>query len=436
MRNLKLRIVLNRMKSNDTYLNRYQNLIFGKSAERFEEKLLLGTTLLVSLILMAGTVLDIIIGLSDTIVVVAFVGSLSFLCLYLYGKFNGLNRIITIVMCAFTLLYLNVIWYVNYGSNGPMMTTFVIYYSFVILVFDKRYLPVVSTILFLNILSLYMIELKYPEIIGTYSDWTAKLNDNYSGMIFSLAAIFSFTYAIKQNYIKEYKRAKMSDQLKSAFVANMSHEIRTPLNAIVGFSSLISDPAIPVEDKKIFEEQVQCNSDYLLTLIEDIIDVSMIESNQLTVKVRDEDVVPVVSQITQLFQLSVPSVKNVTVKCSLDLPKIILRIDRVRFEQILRNLLSNAVKFTEKGNIEVGCQKGKEYYTFSVKDTGIGIHSDYHETIFDRFIKIDNNKQHLYRGTGIGLFLSKQLVEMFGGKIWVESEVGKGSTFYFTIPAA
>jgi signal transduction histidine kinase len=126
--------------------------------------------------------------------------------------------------------------------------------------------------------------------------------------------------------------------------------------------------------------------------------------------------------------------KNVTVKCLLDMPQIIIRVDRVRFEQILRNLLSNAVKFTENGIIEVSCQRVSEFFAFSVKDTGIGIHSDHHEAIFDRFIKIDNTKQHLYRGTGIGLFLSKQLVEMFGGNIWLESEVGKGSTFYFTIP--
>jgi len=116
------------------------------------------------------------------------------------------------------------------------------------------------------------------------------------------------------------------------------------------------------------------------------------------------------------------------------MPKLIINVDKIRFEQILRNLLSNAVKFTEEGSIEVSCQVGKENCTFSVKDTGIGIHVRQQEEIFERFMKIDNNKQHLYRGTGIGLFLTRQLVEMFGGKIWVESEVGKGSNFCFTIP--
>jgi signal transduction histidine kinase len=226
----------------------------------------------------------------------------------------------------------------------------------------------------------------------------------------------------------------MSDLLKSSFVANMSHEIRTPLNAIVGFSSLMTDPDIAEEDKKTFEEQIQHNSDYLLSLIEDIIDVSKIESNQLTVKIQKVNVVPLIRQITQSFQLAVPPVKNVRITTSLEVSELFVSIDQLRLEQILRNLLSNAIKFTEEGIIEVGCQRDKEFFTFSVNDTGIGIHAEHQEVIFERFRKIENNKQHLYRGTGIGLFLSKQLVEMFGGKIWVESEVGKGSSFYFTIP--
>jgi signal transduction histidine kinase len=286
-----------------------------------------------------------------------------------------------------------------------------------------------------NLLGLLFVELQFSEKIGTYPDIKTKVFDNYSGLLFSLLVIYSFIVAIKKNYIREYERAKMSDQLKSAFVANMSHEIRTPLNAIVGFSSLMTDPDISDEDKKNFEEQIQRNSDYLLSLIEDIIDVSKIESNQLTIKPQEIDVIPLIRQITQSFQLTVPSVKNISIISSLTDDDLIVTTDKVRLEQILRNLLSNAVKFTDKGIIDVGCKKDHELFTFYVKDTGIGIHTEHQEVIFERFRKLENSKQHLYRGTGIGLFLSKQLVEMFGGKIWVESEVGKGSTFYFTIPA-
>lgn len=258
--------------------------------------------------------------------------------------------------------------------------------------------------------------------------------DIYMGMLFSFLVIYSFMIAIKKNYIREYERAKTSDRLKSAFLANMSHEIRTPLNAIVGFSSLITEPDFTDEDKKMFREQIAGNSEYLISLMEDIIDVSKIESNQLTMKIEEVNVVPLIRQITQSFQHSVMLEKNVTVVDNLGVSKLMVRVDQLRFGQILRNLLSNAIKFTDEGTIEVGCKKKNGFFIFSVKDTGIGIHTEHQQIIFDRFMKIENDIQHLHRGTGIGLFLSRQLVEKFGGKIWVESEVGKGSVFYFTIP--
>jgi len=422
------------MRKLSTFKKRFQNLIFGEAIHRFEDKIMLLSTISLTAILAVSTVFNIILDLKVSIILASTIGTFAYLCLYLYGRLVSKNNVFFLVTSIISLIFIDLIWFVNYGSRGPVIGVFVVFYSFLILVFDKRYFLLITVLLSLNIFCLYLFELNYPEIIGDYPNPGDGMNDNYIGLIFDFLVIFSFMAAIKKNYIHEYERAKMSDLLKSAFVANMSHEIRTPLNAIVGFSSLMSDPDISVEDRKIFEEQVSRNSDYLLNLIEDIIDVSKIESNQLTVKIQEIDVVPVISQIVQSFQLSVLSGKNVTVKCSLEMPKIIISVDKVRFEQILRNLLSNAVKFTENGIIEVGCQKVDGFYTFSVKDTGIGIHSDHHEEIFDRFIKIDNNKQHLYRGTGIGLFLSKQLVEMFEGKIWLESEVGKGSTFYFTIP--
>jgi signal transduction histidine kinase len=273
-----------------------------------------------------------------------------------------------------------------------------------------------------------------PNLIGVYPDNNARLEDSYSGLIFGILVSLSFLGIIKKNYIKEFERAKMSDRLKSAFLANMSHEIRTPLNAIVGFSSLIADSDIVEDDRQMFKEQIQSNSDYLLYLIEDIIDVSKIESNQLTVNLKEFDVVPMIRKTVQTMQFSIPSTKTLQLVSNLGMSKLLVTTDPIRLEQILRNLLTNAIKFTDKGQIEVNCTQVKEFYVFSVKDSGIGIKPEHQQVIFDRFMKIENSNQHLYRGTGIGLFLSKQLVEMFGGKIWVESEFGEGSTFYFTIP--
>lgn len=422
------------MKKNKAYFEPLQNLIFGKSVERFEVRLLMITTFSISVILAVSTTFDIILGLKPSIAIVSAAGTLIYFSLYLFERLISRNRFIFLITSVITLVFIDGLWFVNYGSNGPITPLFIVFYAFLILVFDRRYYLTISALLFLNLFGLYFIELLYPEQIGFYPDLNTRIDDNYIGMLFNLLVIFPFISAIKKNYIQEYERAKMSDQLKSAFLANMSHEIRTPLNAIVGFSSLMSDPDIPAEDKKSFDREISQNSDYLVRLIDDIIDVSRIESNQLTFKIQEVDVVSMVRQITGSFQLAILPGKNVKIIENLNISELKIRVDKARLEQILHNLLSNAVKFTECGNIEVGCQTGKEFVTFSVKDTGIGIPPENQTIIFERFTKIDCNKHLFQRGTGIGLFLSKKLVEMFGGKIWVESVPGKGSNFYFTIP--
>ncbi|MFY9153445.1 MAG: HAMP domain-containing sensor histidine kinase [Prolixibacteraceae bacterium] len=333
------------------------------------------------------------------------------------------------------LLFLDLVWIVNYGGFGPALLFFFVLYSFLILLFEQKYYWLITVVFLINFIGFYILESTYPQITGHYPDTETRLSDLYSGAILGIMVILSILSAIKRNYLHEFRRAQKSDQLKSAFLANMSHEIRTPLNAIVGFSSILSDPDIPEANKKDFDEHIQRNSDYLLQLIEDIIDVSKIEANLLDFKPENIDVIPLIRKLTASFQLSLPNDKNLKIVENTQLSDLWILMDKLRFEQILRNLIANAVKFTETGSIEVGCNKGKGFVTFSVKDTGLGIHPDDQQVIFERFMKVENNKQHLYRGTGIGLFLTKQLVEMFGGKIWLESELEKGTTFYFTVPA-
>ena len=422
------------MEKEDTYLNRFQNLIIGKSVHRFEEILLLFSLLSFSVFFLISIVFNLLMKLKYSIVITSVIGFILFLAIFIVVRNIKRNNTVFFSVGLIMLLFIDVIWLVNYGSQGPVLQFILVYFSFLILLFQKKHYLIITTIIVLNVIGLYVLESKLPDITGSYSDSQARLDDSYSGLVFSILITLSFLGIIKRNYIQEYERAKMADLLKSSFLANMSHEIRTPLNAIVGFSSLMSEPDIVEEDKHKFMDQILSNSDYLLSLIEDIIDVAKIESNQLTIKVRDFDVIPHMQQVVQAFQLAMPSNKKLVVAANLEMKSLIVKIDPLRFEQIIRNLLSNAVKFTEDGLIELSCQKGDEFYVFSVKDSGIGIHTEHQKVIFDRFMKIDNNKQHLYRGTGIGLFLSKQLVEMFGGEIWVESELGKGSTFYFTIP--
>ena len=244
------------------------------------------------------------------------------------------------------------------------------------------------------------------------------------------------------------EKAEESDRLKSAFLANMSHEIRTPLNAIVGFSDLITDSDLPVNQKNEISYYINHNSDTLLRLIDDIIDLSKIESGQLKIDKQECNIDKIFSLLFEIFKEKRERfTKNkIEIKINNKLKKdnFIIYTDPTRLQQILSNLIDNALKFTNKGFVEYGCfysDKNDHELIFHVNDTGIGLTPDQQAQVFNRFNKIEEDKRKLYRGAGLGLSISKNLVEMLGGKLWVESEkenlpAGKagGSTFYFTIP--
>ena len=222
-------------------------------------------------------------------------------------------------------------------------------------------------------------------------------------------------------------KAEESDRLKSAFLANMSHEIRTPLNAIVGFSNLVID-AECTNEKEQYAEIIERNSEILLNLFNDILDLSSLEADSLSFNIRPIKLIDICLQLEQQFCYKV---KNGT-KLILDDVDTELYVsgDWNRIIQIISNLLSNAAKFTPKGEIHFGYREKEDFVEFYVKDSGIGIPAERVATIFQRFGKINDFVQ----GTGLGLTLCRMLVEKMGGRIWLRSQEGKGSRFYFTLP--
>ena len=222
-------------------------------------------------------------------------------------------------------------------------------------------------------------------------------------------------------------KAEESDRLKSAFLANMSHEIRTPLNAIVGFSILVID-AECTNEKEQYAEIIERNSEILLNLFNDILDLSSLEADSLSFNIRPIKLIDICLQLEQQFCYKV---KNGT-KLILDDVDTELYVsgDWNRIIQIISNLLSNAAKFTPKGEIHFGYREKEDFVEFYVKDSGIGIPAERVATIFQRFGKINDFVQ----GTGLGLTLCRMLVEKMGGRIWLRSQEGKGSRFYFTLP--
>jgi signal transduction histidine kinase/ligand-binding sensor domain-containing protein/ActR/RegA family two-component response regulator len=230
------------------------------------------------------------------------------------------------------------------------------------------------------------------------------------------------------------KIAEASDKLKSAFLANMSHEIRTPMNAIVGFASMLKDKDMRAEEKEEFIDIIVSNSQSLLVLINDILEISLIEANQLTLSRDPFNAIKIFEELESYFKLKNKKKLKIIFNNKENRNELILFNDRTRFRQIISNLISNSYKYTETGKIEFGYEMINEEIRFYVADTGIGINEMEYQRIFDYFHKIDKGENKLYRGAGIGLSICNKLVDLMGGKIWLESAVGKGTTFYFTLP--
>lgn len=229
---------------------------------------------------------------------------------------------------------------------------------------------------------------------------------------------------LKDSQLKR-ERAEELDRLKSAFLANMSHEIRTPLNAIVGFSQLLAETDDP-EERHEFVEIIDSNNRMLLQLISDILDLAKIESGTMDLKFADMNVKEVINEIVTSFRIKMPD--NVALIAPQDSPECQIYSDRMRLTQVISNFLNNAIKYTSEGCITLAYEIIGDEIKFSVTDTGDGMSQEIQAHIFDRFYKGNTFKQ----GTGLGLSICETIVNRLGGRIGVNSELGKGSTFWFT----
>ena len=221
-------------------------------------------------------------------------------------------------------------------------------------------------------------------------------------------------------------KVQEADKMKNAFIANMSHEIRTPLNAIVGFAHLVTETTNASEQREYFSI-INKNCDLLLKLINDILDLSKIESGRLNYNVSEVELRDICQEAYVVQSLKMTSDVALLYN-SVAMPSVRLWIDPHRVEQVLLNLLSNAIKFTSKGFISLFYEVEDMFVRVSVMDTGIGISEEKLESVFERFVKLDD----FYQGAGLGLPICKMIVEQLGGEIGVRSELGKGSTFWFT----
>ncbi|MCF8373482.1 MAG: response regulator [Bacteroidales bacterium] len=242
----------------------------------------------------------------------------------------------------------------------------------------------------------------------------------------------------KEELQKAMNQANKHDQLISAFLANMSHEIRTPINAVLGFAQLLNLENTTEEEKKKFVTIIINSGFQLIDLINDILEVSKIDVGKVHINNKTFALNCFMKEQFESFQLlkKADSKIEYTMKLGAE-DDFTIYTDQGKLHQILNNLLSNAVKFTHNGSVELGYtidKNGMSGCEFYVRDTGIGIPIQHQEIIFDRFMRIENKLEQEYRGTGLGLHISKKLIKLLGGNLWLESTEGKGSCFYFTLP--
>lgn len=237
------------------------------------------------------------------------------------------------------------------------------------------------------------------------------------------------------------EKANESDRLKSAFLATMSHELRTPLNAIIGFSDIINKE-IPIDDIVNYADTINKSGNHLLSIVEELFDLTLIESGEIKIVKEEINIQNILAVIQKILTVEQQKTKKDHIALNLITPndgkELIINSDSSKLKQIFINLLKNALKFTKIGHVNYGYKikknRNKSIILFFVEDTGIGIPENKIEFIFDVFRQVDDSYTRQYGGTGIGLSICKKLIGFLGGDIWVESEEGKGSTFYFTIP--
>ncbi|HLO91196.1 MAG TPA: ATP-binding protein [Lentimicrobium sp.] len=239
----------------------------------------------------------------------------------------------------------------------------------------------------------------------------------------------------KQALIEARDKAEESDRLKTAFLANMSHEIRTPMNGILGFIELLKEPGLPARHKNEYLDLMNISGQRLLSTINDIIEISRIEAGKVDTCITPVNLNELVHYYTEFFKPEA-EVKNIALFSGhlVDPVDALIMADRPKLDGILTNLVKNALKFTKSGSVEINSDIDDGNVVICVKDTGKGIPLNRQKAIFERFIQADMNHTRDYEGAGLGLAIVKAYVDIMGGTIWVESEEGKGSTFFVKFP--
>ncbi|TLX74399.1 HAMP domain-containing histidine kinase [Labilibacter sediminis] len=355
--------------------------------------------------------------------------------IYLAGNYLINLKLLRYLFLLLTLVSTSFLWVYTEGSSGPSILIILGYVTMLVFISMGREFNIMLTILVINTIGLFVIEYLFPDFIEVYQSHNQKTLDILS--LVSLLFLFEIPLLIyARTYLyKERNQAIESAESKSSILANMSHEIRTPMNAIIGFTELMSDPQLERKEIDSYLKIVNQNSRTLMNLLNNVINMSKLESGSAQVYISRVSANEVIKFVYEtLKSLCVNSETELRVEY-IEEEKAQLEVDENLLFQIIVNLGYNAIKFTSKGVIAIKANRSKDDVIFSVKDTGCGIPKEEIGNLFERFSQVKSDANIMpANGAGLGLSICKGLIDLMQGEIWCTSEVGVGSEFFVKLP--
>lgn len=411
--------------------------IIGKADQQSLEHRFLNGACAISVLLAAAILINnLLLGLDPLLNVFIATAMAAFAVSYSLARFRALFNLPRWLLIMTCMLFLPPVWFLNGGLFGSTLPICFVILVLILIVIEGRGRIVTAILLGLEILGVTVLEYLRPDLLTPYRSREQQFIDIILNLLFALLMIGIMVVQVLRKYDEEKRRADESNRLKSYFLANISHEIRTPMNSIVGYSELLNDGAATDDERRQYVDVIVRNGRHLLMLINDIIDISRIEAGEVVIVDRTCSLDDIMGELYDLFRIRTVAdgpVRLVLLPPDGSRPPQIIA-DDLRVRQVLINLLANALKFTERGEVSFGYRHEGSWIVFSVSDTGIGIDQEHRDFIFQQFKQADDSHTRQYGGAGLGLAISRRLLHLMGGDIWFQSEPGRGTTFWFSIP--